>query len=113
MNDSTNGLNESGTKKSLWRCIIEYGVANETDRRNQHRFTGLTLIWALVYLGAAWLVKFAALQGPVLWLVPSSERIHPPRRPHRQRRHQEERTGRQLPQSRHGLEAGGDAYVGH
>ena len=69
MNDSTNGLNESGTKKSLWRCIIEYGVANETDRRNQHRFTGLTLIWALVYVGATWLVKFAALQGPVLWLV--------------------------------------------
>jgi len=42
-----------------------------------------------------------------------SERIHPPRGPHRQRRHQEEGTGRQLPQCGHGLEAGSDAYVGH
>jgi len=33
--------------------------------------------------------------------------------PHRQRRHQEEGTGRQLPQSGDGLEAGGDAYVGY
>ena len=46
-------------------------------------------------------------------IQPSSERIHPPRGSYRQRRHQEEGTGRQLPQCGHGLEAGGDAYVGH
>ncbi len=48
--------------RRIWRC-------QRTDQRNQLRFTGLTLVCALVFVGATWLLKFAALQGPVLWLV--------------------------------------------
>lgn len=29
MIDSTNELNKSEMNRSLWRCIVEYGVANE------------------------------------------------------------------------------------
>ena len=69
MNDTTNELNKSETNRSLWRCIVGYGVANETDLHNQLRFAGLTLLWALAFVGATWLLKNEILQGPVVWLV--------------------------------------------
>ncbi len=66
-----NELNRRETNRSLWRCSVEYGVANETDRRNQLRFSGLTLIWALVYVGSSWILKYELIQGPApaLWAV--------------------------------------------
>lgn len=51
--------NEQPTKRSWWRCILEFdkGAMTQSDWRRQRLFIALCAVWAVGYVACNWLLK--------------------------------------------------------
>lgn len=66
--------NDKKTGLSRLFCLIA-GDSTPTDRNNNAVLTRWSMVWALWLIAAAWVLRFAELSGPLVWLVALSPNV--------------------------------------
>lgn len=59
-------MNSELRERGYWGCVLG---TTQADRRNNLRFTVLSLAWAVVYVGVAMTQRFLAPPAPWSWIV--------------------------------------------